>query len=98
MRLIVPLRKECFNTFSYMNIRTRGDPYQEASNSLLVARPQLEVPAMIIVSLSPYLHSRCRRVSCRQRWCTTNETAVVLYVSIRAQRKFIELPADQEFP
>lgn len=66
--------RDCFIAFS-----TRRNPYREASNSLLVARPQLEVAAMIIVSLSPYLHLR-RRPTSWQRWCTQQTKQLSLFI------------------
>lgn len=65
--------RDCFITFS-----TRRNPYREASNSLLVARPQLEVAAMIIVSLSPYLHLRRRPT--KQRWYTQQTKQLSLFI------------------
>ena len=49
--------KNFFFSSHFLRIST---PYHEAGNSLLVARPQLEVAAIVIVSLSPYLHLCCR--------------------------------------
>lgn len=62
----------------FIAFSTRFIPYHEAGNSLLVARPQLEVATIVIVSLSPYLHLCCVASLLTEVMCTRKTETVVV--------------------